>query len=415
MTQKEALAIMMAGKDVFLTGAAGSGKTYLLRRFIEHLQAQNRGVGITASTGIAATHIGGRTIHSWAGIEIKEKISDKELRKLKRLERLQTQFAKTKVLIIDEISMLDSFRLDLVDKVCRAVLVPFLPFGGLQTIFCGDFFQLPPITRRAAEPIPFAWKSRAWQELAPTVCYLEEQHRQDDDGFLSVLNAIRQGRVDEGTKRLLESRLLDCPDWEITKLFTHNLDVDAMNNTELELLPGEEKTFRMQAYGPTPILANLKKSCLAPEQLRLKPGAKVMFVKNRYDQEARIEFVNGTMGLVLSFDKESGYPLVETRAGRVILLRPETWEIQDENNKTVAAVSQLPLRLAWAITVHKSQGMSLDEARIDLSRCFEYGMGYVALSRVRSLSGLFLAGLNARALEVHPEVALFESRLLSSS
>lgn len=412
MTQSEALKILESGKDVFLTGPAGSGKTFLLQKFIAGLKAKGKSVGICASTGIAATHIGGRTIHSWAGIEIKERLSMKEMRKLTRTQRMREQFQKTKVLVIDEISMLDSTRLDLVDQVCRAFKDPFQCFGGLQVVYCGDFFQLPPISRQADQPIPFAWKADVWQRSAPVTCYLTEQHRQDDDGFLSALNAIRNQELEDKHRDLIESRIIGRAKSKekICQLYSHNFDVDSVNLRELGLLPDEEKVFNMRTRGPRDLVASLKKSCLAPEQLRLKAGAKVMFVKNKYNENGTTEYVNGTMGTVIAFDREYGFPIVETLDGRVVVAGIESWAIE-EDEKTLAAVMQIPLRLAWAITVHKSQGMSLDEALIDLSRCFEYGMGYVALSRLRSLSGLHLLGINEKAYEVHPEVAVFERQL----
>jgi ATP-dependent exoDNAse (exonuclease V) alpha subunit len=415
MNQDQALEMLISGQDVFLTGPAGSGKTYLLLRFIELLKAKGRGVGITASTGIAATHINGRTIHSWAGIEIHERLTDKEIVKIVRREKMRLQFNKTEVLIIDEISMLDAPRLDLVDRVCRAAKDPFRPFGGLQIVFCGDFFQLPPIVRQPQTDVPFAWKARSWQELSPRILYLSEQYRQDDDGFLSALNAIRDQRADAAVRKTIASRLVDvrARGEEITRLFTHNSDVDALNAQALARLPDKEHVFHMKSYGPRELVAGLKKGCLAPETLALKVGAKVMFVKNSYDRQGQALFVNGTMGRILSFDEESAYPIVETLSGRLFVASPEAWAIE-ENGKVLAELSQVPLRLAWAITVHKSQGMSLDEAVIDLSRCFEYGMGYVALSRLRSLAGLYLIGLSDMAFAIHPEVAAFDRSLQAS-
>lgn len=409
MTQDEAFEILKSGQSVFLTGAAGSGKTYLLNKFIKYLRHEKIGAGVTASTGIAATHMNGRTIHSWAGIEIKDKLTDKELKKILKREKMQEQLDMTRVLIIDEISMLDAARLDLVDRICRGCKEIFTPFGGLQIVMCGDFFQLPPINRDPGQGAPFAWKAQAWKTLDPAVCYLTEQHRQDDDGFLSVLNSIRRGEVDEKARRLIQSRIQAGGSGhdDITKLYTHNIDVDALNQKELDRLPGEEACFHMTARGPKDLVKNLKKSCLAPEALGLKIGAKVMFVKNKYLAGGYLEYVNGTLGTVVGFDEENGFPLVKTKSDAVILAVPEDWQVE-EDDRVLAAISQIPLRLAWAITVHKSQGMSLDEAAVDLSRCFEYGMGYVALSRLRSLDGLHLLGINNKAFEVHPEVREFD-------
>ena len=197
MRQKEALDILKLGKNVYLTGAAGSGKTHVLNEYISYLHKHRVPVGITASTGVAATHIGGTTIHSWAGIGIDSELSDYDIEKLTKKAYLKKRIMGVHVLIIDEVSMLDAERLDLVDRVCRMFREPFVPFGGLQVVLSGDLFQLPPISRAGEEDIEFVDASRAWNDLDLHVCYLNEQHRQGDTAYLSVLNAIRDQKVTE--------------------------------------------------------------------------------------------------------------------------------------------------------------------------------------------------------------------------
>jgi hypothetical protein len=245
----------------------------------------------------------------------------------------------------------------------------------------------------------FAYGSNAWRDLSPTVCYLSEQHRQSDRDFLDLLSAIRRNDCARHHRQLLDQRTIprDALPADCTRLFTHNAAVDEINGRELRKLPGDTKRFVMHATGPEVFVNTLKRGCLSPEQLILKEGAVVMFTKN----DPSLRFVNGTLGEVISFDDETGNPIIRTRSGKTIVAEPTKWKI-DENGKERASITQLPLRLAWAMTVHKSQGMSLDAAVIDLSRAFEYGQGYVALSRLRGLSGLHLLGLNARALQVHP-------------
>lgn len=412
MTQREALKILQAGQNVFLTGAPGSGKTYLLNEYIRWLKRRGVDVGITASTGIGATHLGGLTIHSWAGMGLSRVMSDDEVIVAARNKRVAKRFNRARTLIIDEISMLDADRLDLVDRILRVAKGSFEPFGGIQVVLSGDFFQLPPVAKQG-EPLPrFSYHSLAWRSLNIAVCYLTEQYRQDDAAFLDVLSAIRRSAVDDTTRSRLSARQnATLPHQRITKLYSHNVDVDAENSRELARLPGKTQQYRMGSAGLKAVVDALKRGCLAPEVLTVKKNAVVMFVRNNFEKG----YVNGTLGVVKGFDPE-GYPVVAATDGRTMVASPETWTVE-ENGKAVAKIIQVPLRLAWAITIHKSQGMTLDAAQIDLSDAFERGMGYVALSRVRSLAGINLLGFNDIALEVSPEILLFdvELRKLSES
>ncbi len=415
MTQKEALDILKLGHNVFLTGSAGSGKTYLLNDYISYLKKNDVSVAVTASTGIAATHLGGQTIHSWSGLGIKDSLSDMELEALEEKRYLWSRFQETKVLIIDEVSMLHHYRLDMIERICRFFKRNEYPFGGLQVILCGDFFQLPPIERGSQNSeTNFAYKSAAWKNMNLKICYLEEQFRQKDDALLQILNGIRSRRVLPEILAHLRSRSMKEPEGNLknirpTKLFTHNIDVDSINEAELEKLEGDYHSFDMNDRGRPHIVEVLKKTCLAPQVLKLKIGAQVMFVKNNFENG----YVNGTLGRVIAFDNQ-GLPIVETVNGKRITAEAVDWQIAEEG-KVLAEISQIPLRLAWAITVHKSQGMSLDSIEVDLSKSFEKGMGYVALSRVRTLNGLKLLGLNDMALVVHPEVSKFDEILTSES
>ena len=307
--------------------------------------------------------------------------------------------------------MLSARVLSMIDAVCREIRRNARPFGGLQTILVGDFFQLPPVSRREededaqesfspqAHKEQFAFFSPVWNTLNPLVCYLSEQHRQEDAVFLEFLSAIRRATIAESHRELLRTRYSAKPKTGITQLYSHNVGVNEINDAELAKLVGDVKTFEMTSRGPEKLIASLKRGCLSPELLSLKIGARVMFTKNDITTH---RYVNGTLGIVMGF-ADTGYPTVKTNAGRTILAEPDEWHIED-GGRVLARITQISLRLAWAMTVHKSQGMSLDAAHMDLSDTFEYGQGYVALSRVRTLAGLSLAGLNARALEVHPEI-----------
>lgn len=412
MTQDEALALLKTGASLFLTGQPGSGKTHTVNRYLRDLAGSGVDYAFTASTGIAATHGHGTTIHAWSGIGIRDALTRRDLDVISSNRRLAARIEKTSVLIIDEISMLPARSLTMVDTVCRHIRATQAPFGGMQVVFVGDFFQLPPVVRRRRDPemLPlgdddggfgseFAHASPAWRDLDPTVCYLSEQHRQNDQPFLEILDAIRANACTGIHRERLLERIIERDQLPAsrTRLFTHNAAVDEINQQQLAKLPEETHIFPMTGKGQQSAVDALKRGCLSPDRLEVKQQAVVMFTKN--DPAGR--YVNGTLGIVEDFDPESGSPVVRTRMGKRIVAEPVTWKIE-ENGKERASVTQVPLRLAWAITVHKSQGMSMDYAVIDLSHAFEYGQGYVALSRLRSLAGLHLLGLNEKALQVHP-------------
>ena len=364
MTQKEAIDILKMGHNVFLTGKAGSGKTYLLNQYINYLKDRRVGVAVTASTGIAATHIGGVTIHSWSGIGIKDKLTEQDIDVLEQRPYLWKRFENTKVLVIDEASMLHPHLLDMINSVCKAFKRNKEPFGGMQVVLCGDFFQLPPIRRgqqwteenrgqQQTEKIQiatgngFACDSSAWAELDPHICYLKEQHRQTDQDFLDVLNEIRDNAVGEKTMNKLRGRYKKDPEGvkTPTKLYTHNVDVDEINNKELDKIDGKKYEYEMKSRGSKALVLSLKKSCLAPENLILKKGAAVMFVKNNYEKG----YVNGTTGEVIDFSYND-YPVVKihsglpaevparttvqsgrsAQAGRKITVEPADWMIEEE-------------------------------------------------------------------------------------
>ncbi len=411
MTEDQALTILKTGANVFLTGEPGSGKTHTVNRYVDYLRAHGIYPAITASTGIAATHIGGMTLHSWSGIGIKDYFTSRDIDYIASRKHVVRHIARASILIIDEISMLDGTIFASVDAVCRTVRQVDQPFGGLQVVCVGDFFQLPPVARFGTTA-QFVFASRAWKDCAFRVCYLHEQHRQDDIEFLGVLSAIRSNTFESVHAEHLERRMvlsLKIPDG-VTKLFTHNTDVDRVNAVALARIPGKPIVFQMLSHGPRAFVDALKKGCLSSEVLELKIGAVVMFTKNN----PAADFVNGTMGEVIDFNKENGYPIVRTRRGISICVEPCAWVIE-ENGLVRASIEQIPLRLAWAITVHKSQGMSLDAALIDLRNAFEFGQGYVALSRVRRLSGLYLLGCNNQALQVHPEVLAEDTQFRAAS
>jgi len=401
---------MLSGASVFLTGPPGAGKTFVLNEFVRRAERRGKRVAVTASTGIAATHIGGSTIHSWSGLGIRDSLSDFDKTWLRDNDRLRKRYAGTDILVIDEVSMLHGARLDMVNEACKILRESDAPFGGLQVVLVGDLFQLPPVSRES-DLVDFAHTSAAWEELNPKICYLSEQHRQAGDQLLDVLEAMRRGEVESWHEQALMERLEKKPadGLAVTRLYAHNIDVDAINQRHLAALGSETKMFTMEAKGGASKVEQLKKSVLAPESLELKTGAEVMFVANNFAEG----FVNGSRGQVVGF--RDGLPLVKLLStGRTIMVERHSWTLTEDGKKR-AEVIQLPLRLAWAITIHKSQGMSLDAAEIDLGKSFTPGMGYVALSRVRTLDGIYLSGMNNMAMQLHPDIFEFDAALRAAS
>lgn len=464
MRQSSALDILKTGQNVFLTGSAGSGKTYTLNQYINYLRARRVPVAVTASTGIAATHMNGTTIHSWSGIGIKDELSDRDLTNLSRKQFLADRLKDTAVLIIDEISMLHAKQLNLVNQVLKHVRKNDAAFGGIQVVVAGDFFQLPPIgSKGETNREKFAFMSEAWLDAKFHICYLSEQHRQVSEaanGGLDlddILNQIRRQEVSFEAIAALEATFDQNVDIKRTRLYTHNLNVNKINDKELAALDGDMMRFEATATGDSKLVETLKKTVRTQDDLVLKVGAKVMFIKNN----SELGVSNGTMGELIGFaavkiddskdtsddliedtaqdaiakntknkakkDKESKekpkdekpttqkMPVVRLNSGREVIAEPEEWIIEDETGDVLASYLQVPLCLAWAITIHKSQGMTLEAAEIDLSRTFELGQGYVALSRLKSLAGLQLLGMNDMSLQLDPLARGADKRFLALS
>lgn len=413
MTQETALEIMKTGENIFLTGAPGAGKTYVLNQYLGYLKDHGIEAAITAPTGIAASHIGGMTLHSFFGIGIKDSLSQYDIENLTEKKYIWERMKNLKVLVIDEISMLSPQLLNSIDAILKTFKFSSEPFGGIQTILVGDFFQLPPISKKNNEDGKrFAFQSQAWEELAPTVCYLETSFRHTDDILKNILGEIRKGEVSEDSMNHFRSRYKKDPENmdQITRLYTHNTDVDTINTQALKEIDAPIKKYNANTKGPKKWTEKIFNSALVLEKLELKKGALVFFIKNNYEKG----YINGTLGTVVDFDVFN-VPIVETVDGTRIKAERMDWHFEDADGKPKATVSQIPLRLAWAITIHKSQGMTLQAAEIDLSKAFEPGQGYVALSRITALSGLKLMGLNDTALSVDPDVLHSDQSMRASS
>lgn len=387
MTQKEALEIMKGDGNVFLTGPPGSGKSYVTNQYVQWLLSNGRMPAVTASTGIAALQVNGRTLHSWSGVRNDNELTSQDMKDICNNYFVKKTITNTDVLIIDEISMVSPRLLEIVSAIAIRVMGVNEPFGGIKVVAVGDFFQLPPVWK-GSNP-PYAFESPVWQSLNFTTCYLTEQHRTDDNMFVEVLRGIRNGTLTEEQKQVLRNRMIDDVEGiDAIRLDTHNERVDKINDSFLFMHEGVPKTYNMDDGGNEKLIPVLKNSCQSPERLILKVGTKVMFTKN--DTEMR--WVNGTRGTVTELHDNKVYVQVKDAT---FIVRPVPWKFTEgygKNAVSKAYISQIPLRLAYAITIHKSQGMTLDSAIIDATRSFSCGHGYVAVSRVRSLSGIHFQG-----------------------
>ena len=407
-SQNIAVNNILEGKNVFITGSAGTGKSYLLN----YLKHKIDSIYLTATTGIAAVNIGGITLHSWAGLGIEDIPVEKIAQNILSVKGSNTRkrLLKTKVLAVDEISMLSMETFEKVDKLLRIVRGNDTPFGGIQLILFGDFFQLPPVNSDN-----FCFESEVWQEAEIKTIVLKEIFRQKDERFIKLLNNIKNGIVDKEDLKILKSRYGIVSDDIIkpTILSTHNYLVEKINVEKLHNIPREEEVYVADFMGERKYIDILKKNCIAKETLTLKVGSQVMMLKNTYQKDG---IINGSNGIVLGFSTKKRYPIVGFENGVEMTIGPENWEITkfDYNTgelETLAIMQQIPLILSWAITIHKSQGMTLDKVECDLKNSFADGQVYVALSRVRGLDGLYIKSFDINKIKANRKIINFYNNL----
>jgi ATP-dependent DNA helicase PIF1 len=429
------------GKSIFLTGSGGTGKSFLLNLLYTLLPKQTgRKVALTALTGCASLllHPKAKTIHSWAGIGLGTDPVELLVPKVKKSNKARTRWMGTDVLVIDEISMMTPELFEKLDQVGRKVRCnESTPFGGLQLVLVGDFYQLPPVVRNS-ETTSFVFESPLWKDLRLTMCELTEIVRQKDAAFQTVLNEARIGQLTKSSLRILVKRMgLDYKTEKIqpTMLFTRRAQVDTINMKYLKELTSERRSFKANTvFDPVQAtkgmtdkdpyiqeaVQKLDMNASYTPDLVLAIGAQVMLVTNLKPQ---VGLVNGSRGVIVAFEPAKCFdekekekevsltdsslllPIVEFRNGQKEQITPITWEVPD---MPAVKRQQIPLKLAYAITIHKSQGATLDCALIDVgSKTFEYGQAYVALSRVKDLESLYIHDLDPQAFRAHPKVKEF--------
>lgn len=402
--QQRALNVLTSGENVFLTGGAGSGKSFLIREFRKSLDPNT--MPLLASTGAAAVLLTGRTFHSFFGLGIMEGgvvgTRKRCLENSKLMQRLRT----IEGFIIDEISMIPGAALILAEELCRHARSSELPWGGLRVIVVGDFAQLPPVTRGG--PRDWCFLTGVWEKSNFINIVLKENHRVLDPEFIDVLGDIRQGMVTDKVKHFLEDHMREHDDWDkAPRLFAKRELVEGFNYQELAQLPGEDTHIDSIYIGAEKSVEALKRNGPIPEKLVLKVGCRVLFVQN--DPQKR--WVNGTRGTLVDIDNE--VLTVEKENFRHVSVERVQFSMLDGEGNHQASMINYPIVLGYATTIHKSQGATMDELWVNLSNLWEPGQAYVALSRLRTGQGLKLLGWTARSFLVDPQVIHFYNELSS--
>jgi ATP-dependent DNA helicase PIF1 len=370
---------------------------------VKYLKDNIPNIHLTASTGIASVNIGGQTLHSWSGIGLGTLPANKIPFNSKVINRIKL----AKILAIDEISMISAETFNLVNDVVKLIRKNDKPFGGIQIILFGDFFQLPPVKG------DFCFNSTSWTDSCLTSIILKKVFRQSDETFVAMLNNLRYANLTPADiVTLSERKICKCTDTiQPTKLVSHNDQADKINKAELEKINNTVYTFKAKYRGTDQLkIEFLKKNCVAYDTLDLKVGSHVMMLRNTYAEQG---IINGSVGIVMDI---SVFPIVLFENGIELSIKQEVWELErydDITEKLVmeASIEQIPLIFSWAITIHKSQGMTLNKMRCDLSKVFTYGQSYVALSRVKSLDGLYIDDIDFNKIKTSDSIIDFYEKL----
>ena len=420
--QQHAFDSFKQGKNLFITGPGGSGKSALIRLFYEEAQGFSKNIQITALTGCAAILLGckAKTLHSWAGIGLGTDCIENIIQKVKKNRHKLAQWREIDILVIDEVSMLSKHLFELLDDLGKHLRRCPRPFGGIQIIVLGDFYQLPPVTKEGE--CEFCFESPKWRESFSRDCHIKLVHifRQTDGEYATILNQLREGKIKKKSyTTLLKYVGREIPDSlpvRPTKIFPVRHKVDSINMREMAKLSGDSITYSIKhEYVPESgsprhsmdeVAAEFKyieKGLMCEEKLVLKRGSQVMCIVNMELPDGNV-LCNGSQGIVTGFCGGSNLPIVKF-CGRDVTMPTHAWT---SDKIPGLSVLQIPLILAWAITIHKSQGASLDCAEIDVGAdIFECGQTYVALSRVKSLDGLYLTSFDISRVFVNETVRDF--------
>ena len=410
--QIEAISLLERGHSVFVTGPGGVGKTAVLKTFV---RGCGHKVAITSTTGTSALLLDGTTLHSYLGIGLgKDKVRVLVTRILSQ-NWLRNRWRQLECLVIDEISMMHPDLFDKLENIARIVRKNSKPFGGIQLALSGDFLQLP-----CVGTMYFCFQAKSWNKCIQHVIYLDQIIRQRDRRFQKCLNSVRLGDLTNKVRDILNSRvgikLQNSHGIKPTKLYAKNIDVHRENDAELDILAEAgaefyvyEMDITMHKVGKRKkfLVNKFKKNCPVDERIELCVDAQVMLVKN-IDLPSGL--ANGSRGIVTGFTS-AGFPKVRFLNDQEYVIGMESWKM-DEHNKKILTAFQIPLRVAYAISIHKSQGCSLDYTQIDLSNIFEFGQAYVALSRVKSLKGLSIVGINYDYIQADPVAVEYYRKLL---
>jgi len=397
--QQAAYDALVKGGNIFVTGGAGSGKSFLIRHFMRSLDTKE--FPILASTGAAAVLVGGRTFHSFFGLGIMEGGVAATIEKASRNRQVITRLKKIKGFIVDEVSMLSGPTLHAAEIICRRIRGSDVAWGGLRIVAVGDFAQLPPV-ERSPQAHSWAFLDPVWTFSGFQTQVLKTQTRCRDDEYMRILAQVREGRVTPEVKEYLDKKVLQVPEgFEGTRLFPRRDQTEMFNTRKLAELDSEEKSFETIYSGDTRAVESLKKNSPLPEVLKLKEGALVMLRQN--DPMGR--WVNGSTGHV---EKIQPHALrVRLLNGRSAELEKVSFSLMNAEGEVIAAALNFPLTLAWASTIHKSQGATLDRMSVNLANLWEPGQAYVALSRLQSGSDLWIEKWDAKSIRVDPRVVQF--------
>lgn len=431
LTSKQKLIInnFKKGENIFITGAAGSGKSFILTKLVEICKSDNLKLSVTATTGTAAILLGNnsKTINSWAGIGICNLQDEQVIHKVITNRKKRLNWLNTRVLIIDEVSMLSQRIFEILNKIGQIIRNSNRPFGGIQLIFSGDFYQLPPVKDNFHLSDRFCFESNIWDESfsKDNQIHLKTIFRQTDDVYKKVLNQIRKGTISKESYNILLGCVNKQSHSDIlpVKLYPRRSTVDKINQEYNDNIDGIAFNYDTGVYESNKqgFKLNISDEKLSkqikaafsknPDTINLKVGSQVMCTVN-IDLHSTLQICNGSCGIITHFT-DKVVPVVKFHNGRI--LEMDYYQQNIEYNDKNYTIEFIPLMLAWAVTIHKSQGMSLDVAEIDVgSSIFESGQTYVALSRVKTICGLFLKSFDVTRITVRSVVKNFYEKLKKS-